>query len=217
MNKAQASVELLIILAVSMIAIGLILALSNNEIANINLIKANSDAQNTVNKIAGTAENVYVSGVGTSKQIFVSIPSGADETKTSVGNQTIRLNVNGTDLIAETKVEVTGSIPTTEGGHWIWITAYQGYVLIGDVQVETDKGSVYSTIAQDSTAIEQLSVINNTSDNATINISVSWNNPEVTLLLSENSFVVPSSSSYGINLAFKSAVVLYKLVKAEEI
>lgn len=205
MSKAQASVELLIILAVSIVAIGLILALSNNEIINVNSIKANSDAQNTVNKIAGAAEDVYVSGTGTSKQIFISIPSGVDETKTSVGNKTIRLNVNGTDLIAETKVEVTGSIPTETGGHWIWITSYSGYVLIGDVRVETDKGSIYSTIAQDSTAIEHISIINNTSDNATVNVNVNWSNPEVTLSLSENSFVVPSASSYGINLTFTSS------------
>lgn len=205
MNKAQASVELLIILAVSMIAIGLILILSNNEITNINAVKANSEAQNTVNKIAGAAEEVFISGVGTKKQIFVSIPSGVDETKTSVGNKTIRLNVNGTDLIAETQVEVTGSIPTTVGGHWIWITSYPGYVVIGGVQVETDKGSVYSTIAQDASVIESITVINNTLGNAQVNVSVNWTETEVTLSVSDNAFIVASGSNYSIDLNFTSS------------
>ncbi|MBU2100132.1 hypothetical protein KKG83_05800 [Candidatus Micrarchaeota archaeon] len=205
MIKAQASVELLIILAVSMIALGLIFAASNNEITGINSAKANSDAKNTVEKIAGTAKEVYVSGQGTKKQIFILIPSGVDESKSSVSDKTIRLNVNGTDLIAETTVEVTGSIPTTAGGHWIWITAYPGYVFIGDIEVETNKGSIYSTITQETSAIENIKVINNTTGNATVNVSVGWSATEVSLSLSENGFIVPADSSYGIDLNFTSS------------
>ncbi len=204
MNKAQASVELLIILAVSMIAIGLIIALSNNEISSINLSKANSDARFTAEKIAKTAEEVYVSGPGTKKQIFVSIPSGIDENKTSVSNKTIRLNVNGTDIIAETKVEVTGNIPTSPGGHWIWITAFEGYVVIGSIQIETDKGSIYSTIAQETSTIEQIKVINNTAGNANVQVSFTWNETEISMQSSNSSFNVPADSNSGIDLNFTS-------------
>ncbi len=204
MNKAQASVELLVILAVSMVLIGIILVVSNEEINTVNLTKANYDAQYTADKIAKTAEEVFSAGTGTKKQIFVSIPSGIDKTKTGITNNTVRLNINGTDIISEAKVELTGSIPTEQGGHWIWITAYEGYVLVGDVQIETDKGSVYSTIAQDATAIENIKIINNTSGNATVTVTSTWSSSEVSLSLSENSFVVGTGSSYGINLNFSS-------------
>ncbi len=204
MNKAQASVELLVILAISMIAIGLILALSNNEITSVNSIKANSQAQNTVNKIAGTAEEVYISGTGTTKQIFISIPSGVNENKTLIENKTIRLNVNGTDLIAETGVEITGSIPTKEGSYWIWITAKEGYVVIGDIQIETDKGSIYSALAQNTNLIETITVINNTKGNAQVNVNVNWNETEVNLNTEETFFSVPADSNYSIDLNFTS-------------
>jgi len=202
--KAQASVELLVILAVSMIAISLIIFTSNNEITSINSAKANSEAQNTVNKIAGTAEEVFISGPGTTKQIFVSIPSGVDETKTGISDKTVRLNVNGTDLIAESKIELTGSIPTEEGSYWIWITAYPGYVVVGDIKIETDKGSIYSTIAQDSTAIENIVLTNNTTANAQVNSSIFWSASEVSLEASDVFFVVPSGTEYGIDLNFTS-------------
>ncbi len=202
--KGQASVELLIILAVSMVVLGLIISVSNNEITSINYAKANSEAQNTVNKLASTANEVFVSGPGTKKQIFISIPSGIDENKSSISDKTIRLNINGTDVISESQVEVTGSIPTESGGHWIWITSYEGYVLIGDIQIETDKGSIYSTIAQNTSAIENIKVINNTSGNASVSVSYVWTSANVTLQLSSNSFVVPADSNTGIDLNFTS-------------
>ncbi|MFH1895475.1 MAG: hypothetical protein ABIJ74_02755 [archaeon] len=204
-GKAQASVELLVILAVSMVAIGLILVTSNNEITGINSAKANSDAQNTVNKIARTAEEVFVSGPGTTKQIFVVIPSGVDETKTSVSDKTVRINVNGTDLIAESKTELSGSIPTEPGGHWVWITAFEGYVVIGDIKIESNKGSIYSAIAQDSNSTESISLKNNTSADANVTISFTWNSVEVSMNLSSNFFVVASGSSYSIDINFSSS------------
>jgi len=204
MNKAQASVELLVILAVSMVLIGLVLFTSNNEMTGINSNKANSDAKNTVEKIAKTSEAVFDSGPGTKKQIYISIPSGVDPTKTSITDNTVRINVNGTDIIAESKVELTGSIPTEKGNYWVWITSHQGYVSIGGIAVETDKGSIYSTIAQETTAIENIKVINNTAENADVGVSYTWVNTEVSMQLSSNSFVVPAGSVSGIDLNFTS-------------
>ncbi|MFH1695075.1 MAG: hypothetical protein ABH850_01430 [Candidatus Micrarchaeota archaeon] len=205
MNKGQASVELLVILAVSMVLIGLVLFTSNNEMTGINSNKANSDAKNTVEKIAKTAEDVFDSGPGTKKQIYISIPSGVDETKTSIANNTVRININGTDIIAESKVELTGSIPTEKGSYWIWITSHQGYVSIGDIAVETDKESVYSTIAQETNAIENIKVINNTTQDADVDASYTWGNAEVSMQLSDNSFVVLADSNSGIDLNFISS------------
>ncbi|MEK6957902.1 MAG: hypothetical protein AABW99_02920 [archaeon] len=123
MKKAQASVELLIILAVSLIAILAIYSVSNQSIVDARLQGEVLTAQSSLDSLAGAAKDVFVQGEGAKKQVYFFVPKGVDQAKSGIYSDSFVLNVFGSDLYSKSGVTLSGSIPTTEGGHYVTIEA----------------------------------------------------------------------------------------------
>jgi len=136
--KGQAAVELVVILAVSLLVLFVIISISSQYLADLGSSKIIGEARNSVEDLAAAAKQVYYQGEGAKQQVFVTVPEGVNPSRTGIGNRTIDINVLGTDVIATTDFDVRGKIPTTPGGYTLWVTAKKGYVLIGTVSLSVN-------------------------------------------------------------------------------
>ncbi|MEM3555132.1 MAG: hypothetical protein QXF56_00180 [Candidatus Micrarchaeia archaeon] len=141
--RGQTAVELVVILAVSLLILFVIISISSQYLAELSSSKAIVEARNSVDELASTAKQVYYQGEGAKKQVFIKIPEGVNPQKTGISERTIVINVLGTDVVARTDFDVRGRIPTTPGGYIIWVTAKKGYVLIGTASLTAEPSAVF--------------------------------------------------------------------------
>ncbi|MFW6449650.1 MAG: class III signal peptide-containing protein [Nanoarchaeota archaeon] len=131
MKRAQGSLELILLLAVSLIVVIAIISYSDRAMDNYETVMRQKKAESALEKIHSTANEVYREGIGSKKKIFVNMPERIENI--SVENKTIELSFNdGGKKHTSFKYDVAGSIPTREGGLWLEVGSGLGVVLISE-------------------------------------------------------------------------------------
>jgi len=129
--KAQIAIEYLAIIGIVIAAISLMAAYvwQQNEISS-RLQQANV----AVNSIVAAADNLYAQGPGAKDQIRVVFPSGYTSSLSSISDNRIVLKIytpiGFTDVVGETKANVSGSLPAEEGLRVLTLETINGYVSI---------------------------------------------------------------------------------------
>ncbi len=186
MRKAQTSVEFIIILAVALVILLVILGISTQQMKSISVSKSKSDAQASVSELAAAVDSVYKQGEGARKQVFVTIPSGVDPARTYISNQSININVLGSDVFATTQAEVRGTLPTAPGGYWLWVVAKSGRVEIGALALSIEPGTVSVSVFSSNTsqfAQRALNVSNLGTTPFDVELTLVWAPTNVTVIL----------------------------------
>lgn len=130
--RGQSSVELVIILAATLFILALVVALSTEQMSDVTVARMKAEARATVSDLAATADSVYSQGYGARQHVFVRMPGSFDPENTFIENHVISIRVRGTDVFATTAAPVAGTLPSTPGGKWVWVTSsYNGTVVIG--------------------------------------------------------------------------------------
>jgi len=204
MQKGQAAVELLIILAVSMVALIAIYGYSSTTMTELNKQQLVDEAQTSVNDLTKAADDVYRQGVGAQKQVFYTVPSGVDASQSGIEQDTFVLNVLNSDVYGKPKVCLLGTMPTGPGGHWVWLTAQEQCVFVGLENIAVDKTSSYVTLGQSDSAQDTIVVTNNGSETATVFMASSWTPTDVTLGISPATFSLASQNSQSVTLTYTS-------------
>ena len=132
-SKAQISVEYAIIMGfVAVISIPLIIiyydytAASNEEIVSRQIL-------NIAQKVVDTAESVYYLGEPSQTTLKVHIPNQVVESTIEQERELvfkIRTKTGITDIVQVSSVNITGSLPTTQGIHYITVKAEGGKVSV---------------------------------------------------------------------------------------
>jgi len=204
MQKGQAAVELLIILAVSMVVLIAIYGYSSTSMAELNRQKIVDDAQTSVKTLAMSADDVYRQGVGARKQVFYSVPSGVNESLSGIEDNSFVLNVLGSDVFGKPEVCLLGEIPIEQGGHLVWMTAQEQCVFIGTESISIDKTSSYVTLTQSDSGEDTITITNGGSSTATIFLVETWAHANVSLGLSTASFALAAGDSQEVTLTYTS-------------
>lgn len=129
--KAQIAIEYLTIIGMVIAAISLMAAYiwQQNEISS-RLQQGNV----AVNAIVIAADNLYAQGPGAKTQITVIFPPGYMSSLSSISDNRIVLKIytpiGFTDIVGETKANVSGSLPTEEGFKVLTLETIDGYVNI---------------------------------------------------------------------------------------
>jgi len=204
--KGQAAVELVVILAVSLLVLFVIISISNDYITQLGSSKITTQARNSVDDLASAARQVYHQGEGARQQVLVTIPEGEDSSRSGVGNRTIRMNVLGSDIVATTDFEVRGRLPTKPGGYNVWVIAKKGYVLIGTLSLSADPGSVYAHFFsknQSQTSQSGVTFINGGDSPILVNLTLNFPIGKVNVSLhnpSDAGFSLPSGGTWPVLL-----------------
>ncbi|MFH1586712.1 MAG: hypothetical protein ABID38_02555 [Candidatus Diapherotrites archaeon] len=203
--KAQTSIEMLIIVAVSLVVLVAVVAFAGDQIGTINQHTDSDKAQKSVEDLRDAVREVYAEGMGAKKPVFIEIPHSIDPTRTGLEGEAIVINIAGSDFIAETGITLAGSIPTEPGGHNVWVEAREGFVFIGLGKISLDTESVYVTMPQSSNASDSILVTNNSGYGVDVFVSTVWPHSDVTLNPTPASFSIIDGGSGTIDLAFSSS------------
>ena len=130
--KAQAAVEYLIIVGVSIIILLPLVVYSNEMVINHNEETKISLAKNAVKKIGENADWVYSQGQPAKLGIQVYFPEGIDQSSISNNTVLLKMRTRGgiSDVYQITTGTLNGSIPSNSGYYTVSIIAYPNYVNI---------------------------------------------------------------------------------------
>jgi len=204
--RAQSSVEFIVLLAIATFVLTAAVMISQAQVGDINKLKEQSDAKNAILDISAAAKDVYAQGEGAKKQVYIHIPSSYDPSASYVYNNTIRLNARGTDYVAVENFQVHGSLPGTNGGHWIWVISEGNRVRIGTAMLATSKNSIYLIMEKFSNKTESFYVQSTWDDDITVTTTLQWANPEVALSMNPGgSFPLDPSDTQFVDLYFATS------------
>lgn len=147
--KGQTTIELLIILAISLIALALIYSIYAEQIAIGNFQMEEFLAKNSVQKIVTAADKLAISGVGsfTSVEVEFSRNTKLDETEI-VGNTIVLKLSNGTEVFGVSDLNFSGKIREVNGKQKINLLYDGNNVLIYYNDFEINQHSIsFSTIS----------------------------------------------------------------------
>jgi hypothetical protein len=204
--KGQGAIELIIILAVSLIILFFIISISNQQVNQLTATKIRSEAKSTVDDLARAAKEVYYQGPGASKKVFVRIPEGIDPTKTIIANKTINLNVLGSDIPTRVDVDVQGSLPSIPGDYFVWVSALEGYVLIGTLSLNAEPSLLFVHFFVTNTSQNtqrDVKFSNSGNSSITVDLNLVWTPTQVNVSFSNPSdmhFLLAQGESKNVTL-----------------
>ncbi len=133
--RAQAAVELLIILAIAMTMLGAIIATGEKQMSHGQTILRLEQTRSSVNDLANAANVAYREGDGSVRMVRFTIPDGVAPERVFVEGKFINVGVyvegGESDVNAMSEAELKGSLPTSPGTYYVYAGARQGCVVIG--------------------------------------------------------------------------------------
>jgi len=186
-SHGQSSVELLLVLAVTVLVLTVFILLSQQKLGDVSTLKEQNDAKNAVQDISAAAKEVYSQGEGARKQVYVYIPSNYDPLNSSIANRSIRLSVRGTDYNAAEDFYVHGNWPGTPGGHYVWVTSEGSRVRIGIGMFSLSDDYIYILMERNTTTNRSFSVENEWNTSLSMTPALHWANSNVTITMSPSS------------------------------
>ena len=130
-KKSQISVEYMVIIGfVTLITIPLIL-IYHSFVQDSSTEITSTQVQQIAQKIAGAAESVYYLGEPSQTTLKVNMPSNVVSADLSAGYEVVfrvKTTSGTSDIVQNSPVNITGSLPTAEGLYTITIKAKSGHV-----------------------------------------------------------------------------------------
>ncbi|MFA6064472.1 MAG: hypothetical protein WCW44_01500 [archaeon] len=197
-TKGQTTIELLLLLGISMLALTIIYSIYSWQVETSNQTKDASIAKNSIQLMVNTANSLYYSGVGSKEKILIEVPSSIVVSDSNIYNNTLSLRLaNGTDVTATADVNFNGSWKKVGGdystGKYYVFLFFDGNVVnlyYNDFDLSSD--SIYVSAKQGSTVSKTLMVRNSFDTNLNIWVTSSFNHSPYAelVLLEEDTFFV---------------------------
>src|SRR3989344_9290963 len=205
MRKGQTSIELISILAVSIVILAAIFSFSSQSVNELNREKIIESARTSVNKLKEAVNDVYYQGAGAQKKVLFVVPEGVDAASSGIRNNSFVLSALGNDVYAKPDISISGSLPTKSGSYELWVTAYDSYVAIGQQNISVDKTSIYATVMQGNAGVQDIAITNNGTGTANLIISESWPHTDVDINESIQSFSLNAQQSQIVTIGYSAA------------
>ena len=203
--KGQTSVEFIVILAVSLVAIMVLYSFTATHTLQISAQQRVQAGQTALDSITLAANDVFFQGNGAKKRVYVIIPEDVNASASLISGSEVNLRIGSTDVFSTADVNIVGSLPTAPGGHYLTLVAHENYVSIGDTSLQVSKNAVYLAMAQDGNASTTLTLTNNSaSELATVSLVKTWNHSVVSFALSSTSLSLQPGASQVIDFNFAS-------------
>ena len=213
--RGQSSVELVIILSAVLIILAFIYAISQQHLTESQNQVRVSQARLSVATLATAAREVYAEGSGARRVVTVTIPEGSNAARTGVFNESV-INVGlymgegTTDVneLLEFRVVEGANFPKQPGRYQLAVTAFEGYVMLGDPSYTLSPGTIALEMLGNDTANRTLTVTNYGNASLTVSLNLTWPHPSISLSLNGSSaltFAVPAGSSVPVNVNFASS------------
>lgn len=201
-TRAQAGVEFLLILAVSLVVITAIVLLAEQQVTTVQQQKDIADTQNSLLDIGSAAKEVYSEGEGSMKQVYIQLPSDYQPNASFVGNRSVVISAGGSSYADVEDFDVHGSLPGKSGGQWIWVISEGSRVRIGVAMMELDKNSIYIQMNANSTVTTSFTVTNIWGSAINVSTATTWSAPDVAMSGVPASFSLGNGAANTMTLQF---------------
>lgn len=208
-SRGQSSVELLIILAVSLTILSALVSFTTEQVSNVQKQGSVDSARDSVNRLVREINQVYLSGPGNVRDVVLPFPSGIDASNSRLSDNSIILHVYGTDISATAIPALQGSVPTSQGLIRIRLISYANYVTISLVSVVSDTDTIYVAAARDSNESFTVTLTNFNSANAAVTLSLTWGHSDVGATLSTSSITLLPGESESFDIDFNAGSTAY--------
>ncbi|MEW6036398.1 MAG: hypothetical protein AB1529_07335, partial [Candidatus Micrarchaeota archaeon] len=204
--RGQSSAEFLILLAVTLTILVIVFVIAWDQFSSLQLTKGGMEARNSVETLKAAATEVYGQGEGARRLVYIKIPPNYAPNASFVANRTIALKVRENDIASTTDFDVYGSLPGTEGGHFVWVISEGNRVRIGNIFLFVDKNSVLVQMLQTQTKGDNFTVQNIGDKPINVTLTPSWtHSPVVNLTLSDTNFSLGPGDSQTVEVEFTSS------------
>ena len=202
-RMGQAATELVVILGVALVVVVLFFVLSANMLTGARVQQNYDDARASVQALSEAADSVYAQGDGATRKVTVTLPPGtrfggnstfigAPANMPLLSQNTIDINVNGTDVTSTSIAPLSGQFPSKQGIYPMRVTSRGAYVEIYPYLVDVDTRSVAITMAPGETRSAQITVSRVSSENVLVEPSQNWGFSDVSLDVSPSGAFYPS-------------------------
>jgi hypothetical protein len=179
--RGQGATELIVLLAMIVIVGLVIYASSQTRLSESRKIFIVSQARAAVNDLASAASEVYSEGAGAKRKVYITIPEGANPARVYVNNTMINIGLNldsGSEMDINTqttmKVVQGADFPTTPGTYWVYVTAKEGYVLIGNSNFNINPQSLSLVMPPSNSTNSTITFTNVGAVPIAVNLSLEW-------------------------------------------
>jgi len=148
MQKGQSSIETIILMAVGMLILAAFLSFAWNQIETNTILQNQQKGIYLLDSLKENIKDVYFLGVGTTKEIEIEIPEFTDLEKSFIEDDSLLLNIYGTDFVSNVGINVNGDWPSEIGKQKIILTSFSDYVGIYSKLLFFTPSSLNQTINQ---------------------------------------------------------------------
>jgi len=193
--KGQTTIELLIILAASLVALGIIYYLYSEQVYFSVEARELATAKGTIERMINAANSVYISGAGSKARVWINIDSSFDMDDSNIIGRSVSIRLSdGTDIAGSADVDLSGSWKTSDG-EYVIDDYYATLIFDGNVvniyydDFELSNESIYVSALQGTTTLKYFSVRNLSSYTAYFTVSNNFShNPFAELSIDPDDF-----------------------------
>lgn len=200
--RAQTSVELLIILAVSLTILAVLINFTSDHLSGLQKENAIRVAQQSMQALVEGINHTYAQGPGTVSRVEVTWPLGIVSEQAVLSGNSIVVRVYETDVAGTAVPAITGSLSTLPGTYLVQITAHDLNVQLGSSRLTANVSSIYLPMAQDSNQSAAITLTNESDENATLSYSLNWSPSLVTVSVPSGSYSIPAGGTRTLDLNF---------------
>jgi hypothetical protein len=216
--KAQTTIELFLLLSISVLALAMIFSLYSQEVESASYTQYVVSAKGTIQRMVSAANTLYSSGPGSHLRVLIDIPSVVDSPNSSIENNFLILRVAGSDVIGisdinffgDWKRDSSGLIPA--GSYYAELFFDGNVVKIFYEDYELSNSSIYVSAEQGSSVQKNFSVKNNSSSAAVFWVSKSFSHSSSAVLVlgeGDDFFSLAPNESRVIDLNFSLSSYAY--------
>jgi hypothetical protein len=172
-QKGQTVIELMLLLAVSVLAISVIYSIYSAQIEASNISKEVSVAKSTINKIVNSANSLALSGAGSTERILIEIPADVNLMDSNISGKEVRFRLsNGSEIYGFADVDVVGEFKKVNGqfvtdGYFVNLFFDGSKVIISFDDFELNTSGIFVSLKQ-GTGVQKFFTVRNNSLHETV-------------------------------------------------
>jgi hypothetical protein len=181
-SRGQTTIELLVLLSVSLIALSLVYSLYFSQTSLIQNSQDATTAKSTVQKLVDAANTTYLSGKGSEIQVLAEIPQSVDLENSEIVGQSIIFKLkNGTDVIGTADVNLVGTLKSSPGKYLFYLRYDGDVVRLEYRDFEFNKQSIFASVIQGGDLTQSFTIRNNSESSMNFFIDNNFSHSLVTL------------------------------------
>ena len=202
-TRGQASIDLMIVLAISLIALTIVYSLYAEQIQTIGLSKESFAAKTAVQKIVDASNKMYLAGPGSSTVVYFEIPQSIKLSEVNIVGRTIAIKLSNESFVTGTAdVNFYGTIRNRIGKQAVYLDYNGTHTIISYKDFELNKKNISFTSFPDTNTQDSIVVRNNHTSVATFFVQNSFSHADIAFAANTSMFTLQPDQLQTITYDF---------------